>query len=86
MDMRIKDNFLILARKLRNGTIAFPSEHKQKSIRNCSVPLPFEQYNFLFQKVAQKWNGTIAFPCEQGLTLDHLKLIIDSVLNGKKIF
>ena len=66
MDMRIKNHLLILACKLQNGTTAFPSEHKKN--RYAFVPLPYEQYTIPFKKLEQKWNGTIAFPCERGLT------------------
>ena len=37
--------------------------------RYAIVPFPCERSIFAFQKLERRWNGTIAFPCEQGLRL-----------------
>ena len=41
--------------------------------RCAIVPFPCEQSIFAFQKLERRWNGTIAFPCERGLSYQKPK-------------
>ena len=68
--------------------MAFPSEHKHKNWY-AIVPFPCKQPICPFQKLEQRWNGTIALPCELGLKLtkwDFVDSIICSAfLSAKKM-
>ena len=43
--------------------------------RYAIVPFPCERSIFAFQKLERRWNGTIAFPCERGLTKHQCDLV-----------
>ena len=47
--------------------------HKKviRKVERCAiVPFPYEQSIFAFQKLERRWNGTIVFPCERGLSIN----------------
>ena len=68
MDMRITTFFRWFWR-VDCRTERLLSRLNTNSERYAIIPFPCEQSTFSSQKVEQRRNGTIAFPCERGLRL-----------------
>ena len=60
------------------GTERLRSRVNRNKNRHAIVPFPCEQSLFAFQKLERRWNGTIAFPCEQDLK-QHLIFVFTRI-------